>query len=79
MTAPDIINNPNHPLYGPARRLFVILSGITGDIDDLRLAYFREWGATPYIDLAFQINHGVEEAPALREIIGRVFVAIDCR
>lgn len=79
MTEPDIIDNPNHPLYGPARRLSIILAGITADIDDLGVHYFREWGATPYLDLAFQINHGVEEAPAMREIIGRVFWAIDCR
>lgn len=79
MTEPDVIDNPNHAHYGPARRLFVIISAIAADMTDLGLDYFREWGSTPFRDLSFQLYHGVDEAPALREIVGRVLHAIKYR
>lgn len=80
--AKRIFDDPNHANYGSVRRLFIVLSTLFSDIkwDDLELAYRREWAADWDTQLAGMMpNYGCNDASYHREIVGRMFVAIDNR
>lgn len=75
----NVIDDPNHKFYGPARRLFVVLSAVFGDAPALQSDYYREWGTNIYGDFVDDLMLGTEEGPAMRTTLKRVLFAHDCR
>lgn len=59
-----IYDNPNHPHYGPVRRLHVMLMQLFANFDDAQLAFHDVWGRWWDDALVDFINEGRTEGDA---------------
>lgn len=65
-----IFDNPNHPQYGPVRRMWIILAQLDLLTDAEHMEMNKPWDEA----LAFTISEGyADEATAQRQLLRKLF------